>query len=461
MGQNFLRPERDQPFLLPPDMRDWLPPDDLVWLVLDAVEQCDLSAFTAAYRSDGQGRPAYDPALMVALLLFAYCHGVRSSREIERRCQRDIAFRVIAGGHQPDHSTVARFRERHEGALETVFTEVLRLCAQAGMVRLALLAVDGTKVAADASWSANRTEEQLTAELDAELAGASRAMLAAAAATDAAEDAQHGSARGDELPEQLRSRTGRIARLTEARNRLAAERQGAVDAQQAKIDAWQARKDAGDPRPGRRPDPVPPQATTYAGKAPRANSTDPQARTVKTKHTLLVGYNAQAVVTAEQVIVGATVMQKEVDRNLLHPVLDVTRQQLTRAGLRPKFRTVVADSGYVTEDAFRLAHEQRIRLLAPKAKDTRAMREGGDPAGGRDLTRLPETARGQRRLRHHRGRADYRQRGRTVEPVFGQLKNRQQMTRFSRRGHTAVTSEWHLACAAHNLLKLHAHKQRK
>lgn len=460
MGQNFLRPERDQPFLLPPDMRDWLPADDLVWLVLDAVEQSDLSAFTAAYRSDGQGRPAYDPALMVALLLFAYCHGVRSSREIERRCQRDIAFRVIAGGHLPDHSTIARFRERHEMALGTVFTEVLRLCAQAGMVRLALLAVDGTKVAADASWSANRTEEQLTAELDAELEAAAKAMLTDAAATDAAEDAQHGPARGDELPEALRSRAGRLARLTEARDRLAAERQGAVDAQQAKLDAWQARKDAGEPT-GRRPDPVRPQATTFSGSTPRANSTDPQARTVKTKHTLIVGYNAQAVVTADQVIVGATVMQKEVDRNLLHPVLDVARRQLIEAGIRPLFSTVLADSGYVTEEAFRLAHEQRIRLLAPKAKDTRAMRDGADPAGGRDLSRLPETARGQRRLRHHRGRTDYRQRGRTVEPVFGQLKTRQQMTRFSRRGHTAVTSEWHLACAAHNLLKLHAHRQRE
>lgn len=460
MGQNFLRPERDQPFLLPPDMRDWLPADDLVWLVLDAVEQSDLSAFTAAYRSDGQGRPAYDPALMVALLLFAYCHGVRSSREIERRCQRDIAFRVIAGGHLPDHSTIARFRERHEMALGTVFTEVLRLCAQAGMVRLALLAVDGTKVAADASWSANRTEEQLTAELDAELEAAANAMLADAAAIDAAEDAQHGPARGDELPEALRSRAGRLARLTEARDRLAAERQGAVDAQQAKLDAWQARKDAGEPT-GRRPDPVRPQATTFSGSTPRANSTDPQARTVKTKHTLIVGYNAQAVVTADQVIVGATVMQKEVDRNLLHPVLDVARRQLIEAGIRPLFSTVLADSGYVTEEAFRLAHEQRIRLLAPKAKDTRAMRDGADPAGGRDLSRLPETARGQRRLRHQRGRADYRQRGRTVEPVFGQLKTRQQITRFSRRGHTAVTSEWHLACAAHNLLKLHAHRQRE
>lgn len=456
MPQNFVRAQRDQPFLLPPDMREWLPDDDLVWLVLEAVEQIELEAFTGAYRGDGQGRPAYDPALMVALLLFAYCHGVRSSREIERRCVRDVAFRVIAGGHRPDHATIARFRDRHEAALETVFTQVLRLCAEAGMVRLALLAVDGTKVAADASWSANRTVEQL----EAELAQATKAMLVDAAATDAAEDVRFGADRGDELPPELSTASGRQARLREARDRLVGEQQARRDEQQAKIDSWQVRKDTPGQRPGRRPDPLPPSGSQNSGAPLRANSTDPQARTVKTKHTLIVGYNAQAVVTVDQVIVGATVFQKEVDRNLLHPTLDITRRQLTEAGIPPRLKTVVADSGYVTEDAFAQAHEQQIRLLAPLTKDTRQMRDGGDPAGGRDLSKLPETARGQRRLRHHRGRADYRQRGRTVEPVFGQLKTRQQMTRFSRRGLTAVTSEWHLACTAHNLLKLHVHKRK-
>jgi transposase len=459
MPQNFLRAQRDQPFLMPPDMRDWLPADDLVWLVLDAVEQADLGVFTRAYRADGQGRPAFDPAVMVALLLHAYCQGVRSSREIERRCGRDVAFRVIAGGHLPDHATVARFRARHEKALETVFIEVLRLCAEAGMVNLTLLAVDGTKVGADASWSANRTLEQLDADLDAQIARVSKAMLSQAALVDAAEDARFGDERGDQLPEQLATRGGRLARLREARDRLAAERQGRLDEQQAKLDAWQARRDSGE-RPGRKPHGVPTEVTSGTGAKPRANSTDPQARTVKTKHTLIVGYNAQAVVTAGQVIVGATVFQKEVDRNLLHPTLEVTRGQLRSAGVRPRLQTVVADSGYVSEDAFATAHEQKIRLLAPLTKDTRKMREGGDPAAGRDLSKLPETARGQRRLRHHRGRADYKQRGRTVEPVFGQLKNRQNLTRFSRRGIAAVNSEWHLACAAHNLLKLHSHNRK-
>jgi transposase len=454
MARNFIRPDRDQVFLMPPDMREWLAEDDLVWVVLDAVEQCDLSVFTGAYRLDGQGRPAFDPAMMVALLLYGYCHGVRSSREIERRCVRDVAFRVIAGGLRPDHATIARFRARHEGGLQTLFTEILRLCARAGMVRLALLAVDGTKVGADASWSANRTLEQL----EGELAEASAAMLAAAAALDAAEDEQFGEHRGDELPEVLRTRTGRAARLAEARDRLAAERAARRDAQQTKIDAWQARKDAGNPRPGRKPHPQPPGRSVNGGSPPRANSTDPQARTMRSKNTLIVGYNAQAVVTTDQIIVGATVSQQAVDYTLLHDVLDTTRDQLRSAGINPRLRTVVADSGYVSEAVFTKAHQDNLRLLAPLSKDTRQMRDGGDPAAGQNLHQRPETARGQRRLRHHRGRQDYRQRGRTVEPVFGQLKTRQHMTRFSRRGLTAVTSEWHLAAAAHNLLKLQHHQ---
>jgi transposase len=303
------------------------------------------------YREDGQGRPAFDPAMMVALLLYGCCHGVRSSREIERRCVRDVAFRVIAGGHRPDHATIARFRARHERALERVFTEVLRLCAQAGLVQLGWLALDGTKVAADASWSANRTREQL----DAELAEAARTMLAEAAWVDQVEDLNFGEGRGDELPPELASRSGRLARLREARDRLAAEDQARRDAQQAKIDAWQARKDAGGPRgPGRKPPAEP--STNQRGTKPRANVTDPQARTVRAKNTLIVGYNAQAVVTGGQVIVGATVFQKEVDGTLLHPTLTVCRGQLTAAGVRAKLKTVVADAGYASEEVFATAH---------------------------------------------------------------------------------------------------------
>jgi len=446
MGYNFLVPERDQQFLLPPDMREWLAEDHVVWCVLAAVASIDVSAFRGSYRANGQGAAAFDPAMMLSLLLYAYTGGERSSRQIERRCVEDVAFRVICGGHKPDHATIARFRARHETAITRVFAQVLALLAEAGLVRLNRVSLDGTKIGADASWSANKTVEQI------------EAMLGEAAATDAAEDAQYGQARGDETPAGLARQDERLDRLRAARDRLAQQAAARAAAQQAKKEAWQARKDAGSPRPGRRPsDEAGPG--TRNNTTPRANVTDPDARTMKTKHTLTVGYNAQAVVTDDQVVIGAHLSQQPVDQGLLHPVLDRCRDQLTDAGITPRLSTVLADAGYANEDTFAQAHQQHLRLLAPLAKDTRKLRAGGDPTAGKNLSRLPETARAQRRLRHPKGKTDYRQRGRTVEPVFGQIKTRQTLTRFSRRGLDACNSEWHLACTAHNLLKLHRHQQ--
>jgi transposase len=447
VGYVFVSADREQRFLLPPDMRDWLAEDHVVWLVLDAVDQLDLAAFRASYRADGHGRPAFDPALMVALLLYAYTAGERSSRRIERRCAEDIAFRVICGGHLPDHATIARFRVRHEQALKDLFSQVLRLLAEAGLVRLNQVALDGTKIAANASWSANKTQAQI------------EQMLSEAAAADAAEDEAFGAARGDEPPPDLARRGGeRIDRLRAARDRLAAEAAAAQAAQDAKVAAWQARKDAGHPRPGRRPQSQA-KTTNRNGTTPRANTTDPQARTMKAKHSLIVGYNAQAVVTCDQIVIGALVSQAHIDQNLLHPVLAATRTHLAAAGITPQLATVLADAGYANEATFAQADTDRLRLLCPLAKDTRQLRHGGDPALGRNLDHLPATAAAQRRLRHPQGRADYRQRGRTIEPVFGQIKTRQHLTHFSRRGLTAADSEWHLACTAHNLLKLHHHHQ--
>lgn len=431
--------------MLPPDMREWLAEDHLVWLVLDAVAEFELGAFRGAYRANGQGGAAFDPELMVALLLYCYSVGERSSRAIERRCCEDVACRVICGGQRPDHATIARFRARHERALGEVFTQVLELLGAAGLVRLNRISLDGTKIGANASWSANKTLEQV------------EAILAEAAAADAAEDAEHGTARGGETPRGLAARAERKARLGQARERLADEVRARTEAQEAKKQAWQDRRAAG-VFAGRQPNDQP-DLGTRAGKPLRANTTDPQARTMKSKHTLLVGYNAQAVVTEDQIIVGAMVTQQPVDTNLLHEVLDTSRAQLRAAGIAPGLHTVLADAGYATEAAFAAADAQKLRLLCPLAKDTRALRDGGDPAAGKDLSRLPHTAAGQRRLRHWKGRADYRQRGRTVEPVFGQIKTCQGLTRFSRRGLTACDSEWNLACAAHNLRKLHRHQR--
>lgn len=414
--------------MLPPDMREWLPGDHLVWLVLDAVEAMDLAEFRAAYRDDGAGRPAFDPALMVALLLYAYCYGERSSRQVERRCVEDVAYRVISGGHRPDHATIARFRARHERALGVVFSEVLRLLAADGLVRLGRVSIDGTRIEADASWLANKTLPQI------------EAMLAEAAAADAAEDAEFGDRRGDELPASLADPDGRRARLTAARERLIAEDAAKAADHQAKVDGWQHRRDRGE-LAGRKPNPNPPEAKTE----PRANVTDPDARVMRRKHTLVTGYNAQLVVTDDQVIVGATVVQSSADAGLLPGVLEVCRSQLATATIDPTLRTVLADAGYGCEETFAAGDAAKLRLLIPLRSTNKA--------------RQPHTAAAVRRLRHHRGRAEYKMRKQTVEPTIGQLKTRQQITRFSRRGIDACTSEWLLACAAHNLTKLHRHRR--
>src|SRR5919197_3366526 len=213
MPQNFLTCDRDQALLLPPDLRDWLPEDHLAWFVIEAIEELDLEPFYSTYRADGHGRAAHDPKMMLTLLAYAYCVGERSSRGIERRCREDVAFRVICANQAPDHATIARFRVRHQEALADLFGQVLGLCADAGLVEVGVLAVDGTKLEASASNHATRSYEQIAAEI-----------LAEAGRIDAAEDELYGSARGDELPEGLRTPNGRRAWLRQAKEELERER---------------------------------------------------------------------------------------------------------------------------------------------------------------------------------------------------------------------------------------------
>jgi transposase len=209
MPQNFIVCDRDQELLLPLNLREWLPEDHLAWFVLAATEEMDLSAFYGAYRSDGHGRAAHEPAMMVALLLYAYCKGQRSSRGIERECVEDVAFRVIAANQRPDHCTIARFRQRHESALAELFGQVLGLCAEAGLVKVGLIAIDGTKMRANASQHAARDYEQLAREI-----------LGEADRVDREEDECYGEARGDELPAEFQSVHGRKGWLREAKQRL-------------------------------------------------------------------------------------------------------------------------------------------------------------------------------------------------------------------------------------------------
>jgi transposase len=440
MPQNFLFPQRDQPLLLPVDMREWLPEDDLVFIVLDAVAALDLGEFRRWYRADGYGRAAFDPEMMVALLLYGYCQGERSSRVIEKRCVRDVGYRVITGGLAPDHATIARFRARHQKALGGLFSQVLRLLAAEGMVSLGILSLDGTKLAGNAAQKANRTLPQIEKVL--------------AAAADAAEDAAESSNPAPATPRALARRVERRERLARARDRLAAEDQARRGAQRTKQQAWDEAAAAGKPR-GRRPGDEP--RANRAGTEPRANITDPDVRVMRNQKGYVAGYNGQAVVTADQVIVGAMLSQHPVDRTLLHPLLDTCRQQLTQAGISPQLRTVLADAGYVSEENFARADQDKLRLLVPLARDP-ARPGGRTPKRARHLDGYPATVRAIRRMRHPRGREDYKLRARTVEPVFGQLKTCQRLATMSRRGLAACESEWLLACAAHNLRKLHRHR---
>jgi transposase len=442
MPQNFLFPQRDQPLLLPVDMREWLPEDDLVFVVLDAVATVDLGAFYARYRADGHGRAAFDPEMMVALLLYGYCQGERSSRVIEQRCVRDVAYRVITGGLRPDHATIARFRARHEQALGGLFSQVLRLLAAEGMVSLGILSLDGTKLAGNAAQKASKTLPQI------------EKLLAEAAQVDAAEDAQEAGSPPPVTPRALARRADRRERLAAAAGRLAAGDAARRDAQRAKQQAWDAAVAEGRPRPPQRPADEP--RTNRNNTEPRANITDPDVRVMRNQKGYVAGYNGQLVVTADQVIAGSVLSQHPAGRTLLHPLLDTCRQQLAEAGIRPRLRTVLADSGYVSEETFARADTDGLRLLAPLAKDP-GRRHQRTPRRARNLDRLPATARSVRRMRHHRGRADYKLRAQTVEPVFGQIKSCMKMTAMSRRGFSACRSEWLLAATAHNLRKLHAH----
>jgi transposase len=338
MAYNFRGAERDQPFLLPPDLRDWLPGGHLAWLILDVVDQLDLASFYRQHRDDGHGHPAYDPKLLLGVLLYGYCIGVCSSRQLERRCREDVAFRVLAANQTPDHVTIARFRVRHQQALAGFLVASLKLCAAAGMVRLGVVALDGTKVAANAANTASRTREKLEAEV-AEI-------LRQAAEADQREDLAHGQARGDELPPALASKAGRLARLRQAKALLeaeAAERQRRYEQRVAAL-AAAARARGKQPRahirPGRRDEAPNPRAT--------ANTTDPDSRLLHTRRGSVQGYNAQAVTTLEQVVVAAELTQDANDLQQLEPIMAATAATLGAAGIPQRPGRLLADAGYWT-----------------------------------------------------------------------------------------------------------------
>jgi transposase len=431
MAQNFLGCDREQALLMPPSLREWLPADHLAWFVLDAVGEMDLRAFYAAYRQDGWGRAAHDPAMMVALLVYAYAVGERSARGVERRCREDVAFRVITANQVPDHATIARFRVRHEDALAGLFGEVLRLCAEAGAVSVGVIAVDGTRVKANAADRANFTYEQLAREI-----------LAEADAIDAAEDEQFGERRGDELPPELGDPNTRRARLREAKRRLDADR----EAKQQEMEAWKVAKAEYTARTGRTKIGAPPKPRPVAPvPAGRINVTDPDSRPVKTARGFVQGYTAQAVATAEQIVIAADVITGGNERHRLEPMVRTACEELRRAGLTDTPEVVLADAGFWNGPHIEQLAGRGIRsLVKPDAESRKTptrLRSG----------RLYEQMRA---ALADDGRALYRQRQAMIEPVFAHTKIHRRSDRFLRRGLSACRAEWRLITAAHNLRKL-------
>lgn len=441
MAYNFLAVERDQIYLMPPSVADWLPEDHLAWFVLDTVDEMDLTPFYAGYRSDGWGAPAHDPKMMVALTLYAYCLGVRSSRQIERACHVDVGFKVVAANQCPDHTTIARFRQRHEGAMASVFTSSLRLCSQAGLANLGVVAVDGTKMGCPASLDANRTKDHIEAAV--------QKMLEEAKSADAAEDTLFGSdAAGDEPPAHLRGREARRKRLAEAKALLDEQDKAAKEAHQAHLAERAAKEQAsGKKLRGRKPKAP---DTTEA----KANVSDPESRIMKTKEGFVQGYNAQAVANEDQVVVAAEVTDEHNDLGQLHPMIEATKRSLDDAGITERPTAMLADAGYASEDNLaRLDDEDPDCFIA-----TRNMNKNPEPRNGkRGPLRADATLvdRMDRKVSTDSGRAIYKKRQHIIEPVFGQTKDGRGARRFMRRGKTAAASEWKLLMGTHNLLKIY------
>ncbi len=508
MAKEFVGCDRDQLLLMPPSLTEWLPTDHLVWTVLGAVEQMDLSRFNAAYRMGGAGRPPFDPQVLVALLLYAYSRGNRSSRGIERSCWEDVAFKVITGMRTPDHSTIAEFRRRHEADIAELFDDVLGLCREAGLVSVGVIVIDGTKIKANASMDQNRSYRGLVIEI-----------LREAEETDRLEDELYGDLRGDELPEQLRTPEGRKQALEDAKRRLAERKDRQtddepepekfqMDLESAVLDRPALRRGGRrewfrvarqelEARRERQAQPIARdrddrllaaldrfeenhrvelaandayehwRATSRdtKGRVMKGNSkpftaplepegtinlSDPDSRVMRTKGTpSRQAYNAQAAVNEHQVIVAAQITVDAGDFGHLEPVLNSALEHLHRHGVTEPPGAVLADAGYW--------HTRQIEQACERGLDVLVSPDGGLRDGNRPgwENGLYEVMR--QRLKTETGHELYKLRKSTIEPVYGQIKHNRRIDTFMRRGRAAAQSEWRLITATHNLLKLHNH----
>ena len=439
----------NQLLLLPPDMKDWLPDDDLVYFIMEMLDQLDLSAIYDSYDGTKGGQPAFYPKMMTGLLLYAYCVGLPSSRKIEKATYHQVPFRVLTADQHPDHDTIAEFRKRHLKALSGFFVQILRLCQKVGLVKLGHVSLDGTKVKANASkhkaMSYCRMEKKAE-ELEAEV----RRLLQEAQAVDDAEDALYGKGkRGDELPEELRFKQKRLEKIKEAMESLEQEAKAEADAKRKEMaEKEQALKEQGKKRRGKTP--KAPSEKPYP-KAQR-NFTDADSRIMKdsASKSFEQGYNCQvAVDDKSQIIVASGVTQQSNDKQQVKPMVEAIKDNT--GGSKP--RKLSADTGYFSESNIDYLEVERIDgyLAAGKHKHTDIAESARCGRIARDATKKERMA---RKLRTKKGRETYSKRKQIVEPVFGQIKEVRGFRRFLLRGLENVTGEWDLICLRHNVLKL-------
>jgi len=425
MAKTFRSYLPEQDFLLPPSPRDWLPEDHLVYFVSDLIDQLDLSAITTVYEDEERGYPPYHPVMLTKVLVYAYCVGVFSSRRIQRRLVEDVGFRVLAASNAPDFRTIADFRKRHLAALKGFFEQVLRLARELGAPGLGRVALDGSKVKANASKHKAMSYGRMR-EKQQQLREEVKELLAQAEAADAAEDAEYGpDRRGDELPAELQRRESRLQRIREAKRVLEAR---------AKEEA--AAK--GQPVESVKPD----------SKA-QYNFTDPESRIMKGPDGFVQAYNVQVAVDELQLIVGQAVTQETNDKQQLMPMIATIKEQ---SGDTPAL--LLADAGYCSDENLTAVANTKIDAYISTRKQKHGERPGPCPRGP-----LPKTAtrvdRMSRKLHTKAGAAVYAARKAIVEPVIGQIKQARGFRQFLLRGLEKVQGEWSLVCTTHNILKLY------
>jgi len=447
MSKGFRYYDMDQQLLLPPDMREWLPADHLALYVSDLVDQLDLSGIMRVYdEGDMRGRPPYHPAMMVKLLVYGYAIGKSSSRKLEKATSEDVGFRVLTCDQQPDHASIAEFRKRHLKELGKLFVQVLRMCREMGLVKLGHVAVDGTKIKANAAKRKSLTYERMNKvrkELEAEVAG----LLKEAERVDSEEDKLYGRGRrGDELPEELRQRETRLARMREAQVQVERKMEEEAEAERVEEEEKKAAKKRGETvfKNGRRRKWTREKTGEVTPKpGVQRNLTDPDSRIMKDTQTgsYQQAYNPQiAVDDHAQIIVATRVTQEPNDFGQLVPVLREVKENL---GEMPAVAT--ADAGYFSARAITDKSLEGVDLYVPPNPLPKECAE--TPAG-------TVRRRMRKKLDRPGGIETYRRRNTTVEPVFAHIKHIRGYRQFVLRGLEKVEAEWALICMTHNLLKM-------